>query len=91
MKTRRPKPIPAGTVHRVPRELRQALAGDADALERWKDLTPLARNEWICWVLDARKADTRQRRIERVRTEIKEGMRRPCCWPDCPRRKMTGG
>ncbi len=91
MKTRRPNPIPAGTVHRLPKDLRQALADDADALEHWKDLTPLARNEWICWVLDARKADTRQRRIERVRTEIKEGMRRPCCWPGCPHRKKTGG
>jgi hypothetical protein len=87
MKTRHPNPIPSGAVHRIPNDLRQALADDADALERWKDLTPLARNEWICWVLNARKTDTRQRRIERVRTEIKEGMRRPCCWPGCPHRK----
>jgi len=38
-----------GVVHKVPEDLRKALTSDESALERWEDLTPLARNEWICW------------------------------------------
>ncbi len=84
------KQIAGGVVHGAPADLRETLAGDSAALALWEDLTPLARNEWICWVQDAKKAETRRRRIERVRTELKEGMRRPCCWPGCPHRKEKG-
>lgn len=75
--------IATGTVHSLPADLRKALLSDESALERWEDLTPLARNEWICWVESAKKPETRSRRIERTRTELKEGMRRPCCWIGC--------
>jgi hypothetical protein len=51
-----------------------------------EDITPLARNEWICWVISVKKPETRKQHIERTRTELKEGMRRPCCWPGCPHR-----
>ncbi|MDD5555746.1 MAG: YdeI/OmpD-associated family protein [bacterium] len=78
--------IAPGVVHGVPADLRKALTADRDALTLWEDITPLARNEWICWVEDARKPETRLSRIERVRAELKEGMRRPCCWPGCPHR-----
>ena len=60
--------------------------GDEKSLELWEDLTALGRNEWICWVEDAKKPETRRRRIERVAADIKEGKRRPCCWPGCPHR-----
>ncbi len=84
------KQIAGGVVHGVPADLGDTLAADGAALAQWEGLTPLARNEWICWVQDAKKAETRRRRIERVRTELKEGMRRPCCWPGCPHRKEKG-
>jgi len=74
------------TLHRVPADLRQVLASDRAALAAWKDITPLARNEWICWVENAKQIETRKRRIERTRTELIEGMRRPCCWAGCPHR-----
>lgn len=77
------KDIASGVVHVVPADLRAILVADAVVLELWESITPLARNEWICWVEDARKTETRLRRIERVRTELKEGKRRPCCWPGC--------
>lgn len=82
--------IDGGVVHGAPGDLRETLVGDSDALALWEGLTPLARNEWICWVQDAKKPETRRRRIERVRAELKEGMRRPCCWPGCPHRKKKG-
>ncbi|GIW62611.1 MAG: hypothetical protein KatS3mg090_0437 [Patescibacteria group bacterium] len=80
------KTIASGTVHKLPSDLRSALVNDQEALVRWNDITPLARNEWICWVTIAKKPETRKRRVERVISELKEGIRRPCCWPGCPHR-----
>lgn len=75
--------ISGGAVHDLPEDLRETLASDAEALAAWEGLTPLARNEWICWAISVKKAETRRQHVERVRTELKEGMRRPCCWYGC--------
>jgi hypothetical protein len=75
--------IATGVVHDVPADLRDALLSDASALERWEDLTPLARNEWICWVISPKKPETRSQHIERLRAELLAGKRRPCCWYGC--------
>lgn len=80
------KKIPAGVVHEMPADLRKTLISDPAALKLWEDITPLARNEWICWVISVKKPETRREHIERVRTELKEGIRRPCCWPGCKHR-----
>ena len=82
-----PKAIPAGVVHDLPKDLRALLVSDADALAAWVDLTPLARNEWICWILSAKKQETRDRKITRIHEELLAGKRRPCCWPGCKHRK----
>jgi hypothetical protein len=78
--------ISGGAVHKVPPDLRRALTSDSAARAAWQDITPLARNEWICWVISVKKPETRKQHIERTRTELKEGIRRPCCWPGCPHR-----
>jgi uncharacterized protein YdeI (YjbR/CyaY-like superfamily) len=78
--------ISSGTVHRLPTDLRAALASDPKLLTIWEDITPLARNEWICWVQDAKKAETRAIRIEKARSKMYGGMRRPCCWAGCTHR-----
>lgn len=78
--------LSSGTVHKVPADLRKALSADAKALAQWEDITPLARNEWICWVESVKKPETRRQHIERVGVHLKEGQRRPCCWPGCPHR-----
>ena len=77
------KAISSGTVHTVPADLRRALTFDRAARAAWEDLTPLARNEWICWVTFVKKDETRQEHIKRLISELKEGMRRPCCWMGC--------
>jgi hypothetical protein len=77
------KEISGGVVHELPEDLGKALASDAEALAAWEELTPLARNEWICWAISGKKPETRRQHVERVRTELKEGMRRPCCWYGC--------
>lgn len=80
------KRISQGTVHKVPIDLRKVLMADEKTLAQWEDLTPLARNEWICWVESVKKPETRKKHIERVRTDLRRGKRRPCCWPGCPHR-----
>src|SRR5271169_6028813 len=82
--------VPGGVVHRLPEDLRKALSANPVALAAWKDITPLARNEFICWVEDAKQQVTRQRRIRRTQEELEEGQRRPCCWPGCKHRERTG-
>ena len=82
--------LPGGVVHDLPTDLRQALIASAPALEAWQDITPLARNEFICWVEDAKQEKTRERRIRRTREELEEGQRRPCCWPGCKHRERNG-
>ena len=69
------KAISAGAVHSVPADLRKVLIADPVARTKWEDITPLARNEWICWVISVKKPETRRQHIERVRTELKEGVR----------------
>ncbi len=80
------KKISSGVAHSVPDDLRKVIASDKAVLAAWEDITPLARNEWICWVISVKQAETRKHHIERFRTELKEGKRRPCCWGGCPHR-----
>jgi len=77
------KTVAGGVVHKVPDDLRRALVGDSKALAAWESLTPLARNEWICWVISVKKRETREEHVERVCTHLNEGKRRPCCWIGC--------
>jgi uncharacterized protein YdeI (YjbR/CyaY-like superfamily) len=77
------KKIATGVVHEVPADLRKALMADKAALDIWEDLTPLARNEWICWTITVKTDETRKKHIGRLITELQEGKRRPCCWIGC--------
>lgn len=79
--------FPGGVVHDLPTDLAAALARDGQALLTWQDITPLARNEWICWIESATQAETRQKRVEWGRSNLRDGKRRPCCWPGCPHRE----
>lgn len=80
-------PITDGTVHSMPKDLREALDHDMSAREAWHTLTPLARNEWICWVISVKQQKTRDEHVIRTITELKQGVRRPCCWIGCIHRK----
>ena len=73
-------------VHSLPADLRKAIASDSVAKKLWDDITPLARNEWICWVTSAKQKETRERRITVGMDKMHKGMRRPCCWAGCPHR-----
>ena len=78
--------ILGGVVHKIPADLRKVFTYSKTARLAWENITPLARNEWICWIESARKPETRRHRIERTQTELVEGKRRPCCWAGCSHR-----
>ena len=75
--------ISGGVAHDLPEDLGKALRSDPKALAIWESLTPLARNEWICWVISVKKPETRREHLERVCPELHDGMRRPCCFMGC--------
>jgi uncharacterized protein YdeI (YjbR/CyaY-like superfamily) len=75
--------ISSGVAHELPTDLRKALSSDPKALAAWEDITPLARNEWICWTISVKTKEKRKEHVSRVVSELKEGMRRPCCWVGC--------
>lgn len=74
-------------LHKMPRDLREGIARVRGVRDIWERLTPLARNEWICYVTIVKKSETRQAHIERLQADLLKGKRRPCCWPGCPHRR----
>ncbi len=79
--------IASGTVHKLPTDFQKALLASPTKVQKlWEDITPLARNEWICWVTSGKKEETRNIRIEKALSKLAGGMRRPCCWAGCSHR-----
>ncbi len=72
-----------GVVHEASGDFEAGVRLDPAAFALWQGLTPLGRNEFICWVEDAKQPATRARRIERTRESLLEGKKRPCCWSGC--------
>ena len=73
-------------MHKLPNDLRKALTTSQKALATWEDITPLARNEWICWTISVKMRETRNQHVKRAVEELSQGKRRPCCWAGCPHR-----
>ncbi|MDB5188807.1 MAG: hypothetical protein JWM92_405 [Candidatus Nomurabacteria bacterium] len=81
------KEISGGVVHRMPADVRKILMSKPKVLAVWEDITPLARNEWLCWIESVKKEETRTQHIERMQEDLLKGKRRPCCWIGCVHRK----
>jgi uncharacterized protein YdeI (YjbR/CyaY-like superfamily) len=81
------KKISINSMHKMPSDLNLILKSKKDILELWEKLTPLARNEWICWVTIVKKKETRTEHLKRLCEDLQKGKRRPCCWPGCPHRR----
>lgn len=74
--------ISGGLVHKLPIDLAKAL-NEKEVVSSWEALSPIGRNEFICWIEDAKQEKTRVKRISRTIEEILEGKKRPCCWVGC--------
>jgi hypothetical protein len=70
----------------MPADFKKAILANKKVTLLWQDITPLARNEWICWVISGAKAETRNIRIKKALSKMGGGMRRPCCWVGCTHR-----
>ncbi|MBY0309971.1 YdeI/OmpD-associated family protein [Patescibacteria group bacterium] len=81
--------LAAGVIHSVPVDMRRALLQSGKVSTAWNSLTPLARNEWICWTTSVKRSETRAAHIERLVYDITHGKRRPCCWPGCSHRSKV--
>ena len=77
------KKLSGGLVHDLPNDLLDALIETKEIASIWESLTPLGRNEFICWVEEAKQDKTRAKRVRRTVEELAEGQRRPCCWAGC--------
>lgn len=76
-------------LHELPKDMEKSIDSKPELLEAWNSITPLARNEWICWVTIVKKDETRKEHINRMCEELLEGKKRPCCWPGCPHRRPS--
>lgn len=81
--------VSSHALHELPEDVSALLAVNATLAERWDSLTPLVRNEWICWVTIVKKPETRLEHLERLQEELLAGKKRPCCWPGCPHRRES--
>jgi hypothetical protein len=65
---------------RVPADLQKALAASPKARALWSDITPIARTDWIHWIISAKQPETRARRVKNACSMLAAGKRRVCCF-----------
>lgn len=82
------EPLLKSVLHKIPTDIKNLLLSDKELLTRWNSLTPIQRNEWICWVTYVKKEETRVKHIIRLGEDLHKGKRAPCCWPGCPHRNL---
>jgi hypothetical protein len=73
-------PLGAEPEPRVPADLRKALAAAPKARALWSDITPIARRDWIHWIVSAKQPKTRVRRVANACAMLAAGKRRVCCF-----------
>jgi Bacteriocin-protection, YdeI or OmpD-Associated len=86
-------PIPiknlSSFLHEMPSDLQVAIDSVVGLQAKWDKLTALSQNEWICWVTIVKQQETRLEHIARLKEEVLDGKKRPCCWPGCPHRRPS--
>lgn len=81
--------IQSSAFHELTKEIKEILLSKDDLLKKWNSLTPIQRNEWICWITMPKKQETKDEHLKRFQEEISNGKKRPCCWPGCPHRNQN--
>jgi len=65
----------------VPKDITDALkVAPQKVKDKWKDITPMARWEWIRWVNATLSQETHDIRIEKTISKLNGKHRRPCCF-----------
>lgn len=55
-----------GIFHELKPDIEKVLKEDTELLTRWNSLTPIQRNEWICWITIVKKEATRMAHIQQM-------------------------
>lgn len=74
------EPVTEEPEPKVPADIQRALKDNPKAMETWKDITAVARRDWIHWITSGKKAETRPKRIVTAVDKLQKGMRRACCF-----------
>lgn len=65
----------------VPKDFAKALnSAPQKVQDKWKDITPMARWEWIRWVNSTSNMETRAVRLVKTVSKLNGSHRRPCCF-----------
>ncbi len=72
--------------HSITSDIQAVLDQNPSVAKLWASLTPLSQNEWICWITFFKKEETHLSHLERLKQDLINGKRRPCCWMGCPHR-----
>ena len=65
----------------VPKDLANALkTAPQKVKDKWQDITPMARWEWVRWIKATLSQETRAVRIEKTISKLDGKHRRPCCF-----------
>lgn len=75
--------------HEITKEIQDLLNHNTKLLELWNSLTPIQRNEWICYTIMPKKQETKDKRLKRLQEDMLKGKKIPCCWPGCPHRRES--
>ncbi len=78
--------IKNGVVHKISSDIKNTLLSNSKMKDLWNSITPLARNEWICWIESAKRIETKDRRLGIMKDKLLSGEKRPCCWAGCMHR-----
>ena len=65
---------------KIPADLWKALAAAPKARALWSDITPIARKDWIHWIMSSKQPETRARRVRNACAMLAGGKRRVCCF-----------
>lgn len=74
------KALPQEPEPELPSDLREALAERPAAQEVWDATTAIAKVDWIHWIVSAKQAKTRDKRIRDACDKLASGKRRVCCF-----------
>lgn len=81
-KPKRPAPKPRAALD-LPGDLGAALRADAVAQGHWDAFSPGKRRDYIEWVLEAKREETRAKRIETIVAQVAEGKDRNWKYKGC--------
>jgi len=57
----------------IPEAFRKAILADSELKKKFLDLTPAKKREYLDYILEAKREETRQKRLERIRPMILRG------------------